>query len=391
MINRILSITAMNLRGLPDRMGASTVIVVGLAGVVGVLTALLAMNEGLSHTLTSTGSADRALVLRSGSNAELNSGFDKDNATLITEMPGIKKGADGRPLASRELMLIAELPLKRSGTSGNVTLRGVESTAFELRGGVKIVAGRPFEPGRNEVIVGSQVPGQFDGAELGATLRIRGGDWTVVGVFEAGNAHDSELWLDAATAQDAFNRAGYSSVLVALESPAAIETLKAALEADPRLRVDAIAQDQFYERQTASSTGMIRALAYLVTIVMAMGAVFAALNTMYASVSARGREIATLRALGFGAFPVVASVLVESMVLALIGGLIGAAIAWALFDNLSVTTLGANFTQVVFGFKVSGAIVGTGLALALMVGFVGGLLPAIRAARAPVATALRGA
>jgi putative ABC transport system permease protein len=389
MIARILAITLMNLRGLPARLGASLVIVVGLAGVVGVLTALLAMNAGLAHTLASTGSADRAIVLRGGSNAELNSGLDRDSANLVTELPGVRRGADGNPLASRELILIAELPLKRSGTAGNVTLRGVEPAAFELRPDLRIVAGRRFEPGRNEMMVGAGVPAQFEGAALGQTVRIRGADWAIVGVFESGNAHDSELWMDAATAQGAFNRPGYSSVLLALESPEALEPFQAAIAADPRLRVDAESQLRYYQRQTESSTGMIRALATLVTIVMALGAIFAALNTMYGSVAARTTEIATLRAIGFGPVPVVASVLVESMLLALAGGLLGAAGAWLIFNNVAVTTLGANFTQVVFNFQITTGLLATGLILALAIGFVGGLLPALHAARLPVTEALR--
>ncbi len=389
MIARIFAITLMNLRGLPERLGASLVIVVGLAGVVGVLTALLAMGEGLSRTLTSTGSNDRAIVLRGGSNAELNSGLGQEAATLVTEMPGVRKDAAGNPLASRELILIAELPLRRSGTGGNVTLRGVEPAAFALRDDLRIVQGRRFEPGLNEMMVGAGVPGQFDGAALGETVRIRGADWAIVGVFESGTAHDSELWLDASTAQGAFNRPGFSSVLVALESPAALETFQAALAADARLTVDAESQLEYYERQTAQSTGMIRALTALVTIVMALGAIFAALNTMYASVSARTTEIATLRAIGFGALPVVASVLVESMLLALAGGLLGAAGAWIIFNNVAVTTLGANFTQVVFNFQVTPDLLVTGLLLALAIGFIGGLLPALRAARLPVTVALR--
>jgi putative ABC transport system permease protein len=389
MLTRILAITLMNLRGLPERLGASLVIVVGLAGVVGVLTALLAMGGGLARTLNATGAPDRAIVLRGGSNAELNSGLDRDSATLVTELPGVRKRADGTPLASREMILIAELPLRRSGTGGNVTLRGVEDAGFALRPELSIVQGRRFQPGLNEIMVGAGVPGQFEGAEYGATLRIRGADWTVVGVFEAGNAHDSEIWLDVATAQGAFSRGGYSSVLLALESPEALSDLQAAIAADPRLTLDAESQRQYYARQTASSTASIRALTTLVTIVMALGAIFAALNTMYASVAARTTEIATLRALGFGALPVVASVLVESMLLALAGGLLGAAAAWLLFNNVAVTTLGANFTQVVFQFHVSAGLVLTGLTLALAIGFLGGLLPALRAARLPVTVALR--
>ena len=391
MFKQILAITWMNLRSLPDRLGASLVIVVGLAGVVGVLTALLAMSEGLGATLKATGSPDRAMVLRGGSDAELNSGLDRESATLVTEQAGVRKGADGKPLASRELVLIAELPLKRTGTSGNVTLRGVEAGAFELRPDLKIIAGRKFAPGLNEMLVGKGVTEQFEDAELGQVVRIRGADWTIVGVFDSGNAHDSELWIDADTAQSAFGRSGYSSILVALESAEALPAFQAALKADTRLNVDAEAQSAYYARQSGGSTMMIRILTNVVSIVMALGAIFAALNTMYASVSTRTTEIATLRAIGFGPLPVVASVLVESMLLALAGGLIGALIAWLLFNNYAVTTLGAGFTQVVFNFQVTPALLKSGISLALVIGFIGGLLPALRAARMPVTVALREA
>jgi putative ABC transport system permease protein len=391
MFKQILAITWMNLRSLPDRLGASLVIVVGLAGVVGVLTALLAMSEGLGATLKATGSPDRAMVLRGGSDAELNSGLDRESATLVTEQAGVRKGADGKPLASRELVLIAELPLKRNGSSANVTLRGVEPAAFELRPDLKIVEGRKFQPGLNEMLVGRGASEQFEGASLGQTVRIRGADWTIVGVFASGNAHDSELWIDADTAQSAFGRGGYSSILVALESAEALPAFQAALKADTRLNVDAEAQSAYYARQSGGSTMMIRILTNVVSIVMALGAIFAALNTMYASVSTRTTEIATLRAIGFGPLPVVASVLVESMLLALAGGLIGALIAWLLFNNYAVTTLGAGFTQVVFNFQVTPALLKSGISLALVIGFIGGLLPALRAARMPVTVALREA
>ena len=391
MFKQIFAITWMNLRSLPDRLGASLVIVVGLAGVVGVLTALLAMSEGLGATLKATGSPDRAMVLRGGSDAELNSGLDRESATLVTEQAGVRKGADGKPLASRELVLIAELPLKRNGSSANVTLRGVEPAAFELRPDLKIVEGRKFQPGLNEMLVGRGASEQFEGASLGQTVRIRGADWTIVGVFASGNAHDSELWIDADTAQSAFGRGGYSSILVALESAEALPAFQAALKADTRLNVDAEAQSAYYARQSGGSTMMIRILTNVVSIVMALGAIFAALNTMYASVSTRTTEIATLRAIGFGPLPVVASVLVESMLLALAGGLIGALIAWLLFNNYAVTTLGAGFTQVVFNFQVTPALLKSGISLALVIGFIGGLLPALRAARMPVTVALREA
>lgn len=392
MIQQILAISALNLRSIPQRWGPSLVIVIGLAGVVAVFTALLAMAQGFTATLQDAGRDDQALVLRGGSGAELNSGFSGESADLIKLGPGIRKGADGRPLASGELMVITELFKKGDTRNGaNVTMRGVEAASFELRPQLRLVEGRRFEPGLREVIVGSGVARQFEGVALGQSLRMRGSDWTVVGIFESGDVNDSEMWVDAGSAQSAFNRGnGYSAVRVGLESPEAIETLRAALADDPRLTVEVLGERAYYSKQTEGVRGQIMLLAALVTAIMAIGAIFAALNTMYSAVSTRTREIATLRAIGFGGLPVLVSVMIEAILLSLIGGAIGAVIAWLLFDNLSVSTLNqGSFTQVVFAFQVSPSLVANGLLIAVAIGFVGGLLPALRAARLPVTTALR--
>lgn len=391
MLSQIVAITGLNLRAVPQRWGPSLVIVIGLAGVVAVFTALLAMAQGFQTTLQDAGHADNAIVLRGNSGAELNSGFGGDSADLIKLGPGIRKGADGRPLASGELIVISELLKKGETRNGaNVTLRGVEPASFELRPQLRITEGRRFEPGLREIIVGAGVARQFDGAAVGETIRMRGSDWTVVGHFEAGDANDSEMWTDAGTAQSAFNRGnGFSAVRVGLESPAAIDTLRAALSSDPRLTVEVLQEREYYSAQTKQFRRTISVLAGVVTFIMALGAIFAALNTMYAAVASRTREIATLRAIGFGAFPVLVSVMIEAIVLALLGGAIGAAVAWLLFDNLSISTLGESFTQVVFAFQVTGGLVLTGLVIALVIGSIGGLLPAISAARMKVTTALR--
>ena len=392
MLKQIVAISALNLRSIPQRWGPSLVIVIGLAGVVAVFTALLAMAQGFTATLQDAGSEDNAIILRGGSGAELNSGFGGDAADLIKLAPGIRKDAEGRPLAAGELMVITEL-FKRGETvtGSNVTMRGVEPASFALRPQLRIVEGRRFEPGLREVIVGAGVARQFEGVELGKILRMRGSDWTVVGTFEAGDANDSEIWVDAGTAQSAFNRGnGFSAVRVGLESPAAIDTLRKALADDPRLTVDVLNERTYYSNQTRGVRGQIMGLAVFVTVIMAIGAIFAALNTMYSAVATRTREIATLRAIGFGGLPVLVSVMLEAMLLSLLGGAIGAAIAWLLFDNLSVSTLNqGSFTQVVFAFQVSAGLVGSGLVVAVGIGFIGGLLPAIRAARLPVTTALR--
>jgi putative ABC transport system permease protein len=389
MLTQTTAITGINLKSIPERWGPSLVIVIGLAGVVAVFTALLAMAVGFETTLKSTGRTDVALILRGGSDAELNSGIGRDQGTLIKQAPGIRKDDDGLPLASAEMMFIAELAKKGDKTGSNVTVRGVEPKAFKLRPQLKIIDGRPFETGKRELIVGQGVAQQFSGAKVGETLRFRGSEWTVVGVFASGDANDSELWCDVEVAATTFNRGGYSSVRAALDGTDGLKTLKDALSADPRLTVDVSTELDYYTGQTKNFRQTIGFLASVVTFIMALGAIFAALNSMYAAVAARSREIATLRAIGFGGLPVVLSVMLEALVLALLGGALGAAIAYLLFNNFSVSTLGQNFTQVVFAFKVTPALVVRGLIIAVVIGMIGGLLPAIRAARLPVTTALR--
>ncbi len=391
MLKQAIAMTLLGLRSVPDRWGPSLVIIVGLAGVVAVFTALLAMAEGFRSTLEATGRADVALVLRGGSSAELNSGIARDQGTLIKQAPGVLAGPDGQPLASAEMVVIAELFKTGEQTGSNITVRGVEPGAFALRRPVRIVEGRAFRPGLRELIVGRGVAGQFAGVGIGETLRMRGSDWTVVGVFESGDANESELWTDVEVAQTTFNRNGYSSVRLALDGASGMQILKDALAADPRVNVDVETEQQYYSGQTREFRATIGILAGVVTTIMALGATFAALNTMYAAVGARTREIATLRALGFGGAPVVISVMIESLVLAIAGGLVGALFAFVLFNNLAVSTLGSNFTQVVFRFAVTPALVQQGLVIALAIGMVGGLLPAVRAARLPVTSALRAA
>jgi len=391
MWRQIVAITSLGFRSIPERLGPSLVILVGLAGVVAVFTALLAMAEGFRSTLESTGRKDIAIVLRGGSSAELNSGLPREQGTLIKQAPGVAQDAAGRPLASAEMMVIAELVKTGEKLGSNITVRGVEPAAFDLRPQLKIVEGRRFEPGLKELIVGRGVAAQFQGAGLGQTLRMRGSEWTVVGIFESGDANESELWADVEVAQSAFARQGYSSIRLQLADAKGLQTVKDALTADPRLNVDVQTEEQYYSGQTKQFRQTIGMLAGVVTLIMALGATFAALNTMYAAVGTRAREIATLRAIGFGGFPVVVSIMLESLALALIGGAAGALIAYLLFNNMAVSTLGANFTQIVFRFAVTPALVQMGLVIAVVIGMVGGFLPALRAARQPVTTALRAA
>jgi putative ABC transport system permease protein len=390
-LKQILSITLLGIRSIPERLGPSLVIIVGLAGVVAVFTALLAMAAGFQSTLESAGRPDVALVLRGGSQAELNSGISREQAPIIKQAPGVAQGADGLPLASAEVVVIAELMKPGEKTGSNITVRGVEPAAFTLRPQLRIVEGRNFTQGLRELIVGQGVAGQFEGARLGATLRMRGSDWTVVGVFASGDAYESELWADVDVAQSSFNRQGYSAVRLQFATAGDLQTIKDALSADPRVNVDVETEEQYFSGQTEQFRKTIGILAVFVTTIMGLGAVFAALNTMYAAVGARAREIATLRAIGFRGLPVVVSIMLESLILALIGGLLGALAAYVLFNNMVVSTLGANFTQVVFRFAVTPALVVDGLIIAVAIGMVGGFLPALRAARLPVTTALRAA
>jgi putative ABC transport system permease protein len=389
-LRQALAITGINIRSIPERWTSSLVIVIGLAGVVAVFTALLAMAAGFTSTLKATGRNDAVIIMRGGSDAELNSGLDRDQTDIIKQASGIATGTDGKPQASAEVMVIAELVRKDDKNNGaNITVRGVDPAAFALRPQLKIIAGRNFTPGLRELIVGKGVLQQFQGAEIGKIVRMRGSDWTVVGEFESGDAHDSELWTDINVARTTFGRTGASSVLAAIDGASGFDKIKAVLGADPRVNVDVVREQDYFSGQTKQFRQTIGVLAGIVTIIMALGAVFAALNSMYAAVAARGKEIATLRAIGFGGISVLISVMVESLLLALVGGILGALIAYALFNNMSVATLGQNFTQVVFNFKVTPELVIRGLIIAVAIGMVGGFLPALRAARLPVTTSLR--
>jgi putative ABC transport system permease protein len=392
MLKQVTAITGINIKSIPERWASSLVIVVGLAGVVAVFTALLAMGAGFESTLKASGRADEVMVMRGGSDAEINSGLSREAVDIIEQSPGVRLGADGKSLASAEMLVIAELLRKNDLKSGvNITVRGVEPAAFPLRPQLKIVAGRNFTPGLRELIVGRGVTRQFQGAAPGNVVRMRGSDWTVVGVFESGDAYESELWADINVAHSTFSREGASSVLVALDGTAGFEKLKQSLGADPRVTVDIIRQQDYFSDQTKQFRQTIGVLASVVTAIMALGAIFAALNSMYAAVATRSKEIATLRAIGFGGLPVLVSVMVEALLLALVGGFIGAVIAYVLFNNLSVSTLGQNFTQVVFNFKITPALVIRGLIISLLIGMVGGFLPALRATRLAVVDSLRAA
>lgn len=392
-MSQALQITLVNLRTIPQRLGLSLVVVVGIAGVVGVLVSVLAMAEGFRHTLASTGRAHRVIMLRSGSDAELSSGVPRDQIALLANLPGVARDAEGRPLASAELVVMVDLPRKGDPNPNNVPFRGVQPAAFAIRDEVRIVEGRRFARGVREVIVGRKASLQFAGLTVGSRIGFRDSDWTVVGIFTSGgDVHESEVWADAEVALSAFRRQGYQSLTAALAdgSDAGFAAFKGAISSDPRFSINALREPEYYARQAKVLSNLIDVMGYTVAAFMATGAMFGALNCMYSAVASRQVEIATLRAIGFGGAPVVVSVLIEALLLALLGGGVGGALAWIYCDGASVSTLNfSTFSQVAFDFRVTPRLLVQGLSWALVIGTAGGLLPAIRAARLPVTVALR--
>jgi putative ABC transport system permease protein len=387
---QVLSVIQIGVSTLPQRLGPSSVVVVGIAGVVAVLVALLAMAQGFQETLKETGNDQTAIVMRAGSQTELNSVLDHDTAVLVTQAPQVTHSSGGEPIASPELVVVASLPKKATGLDANVETRGIGERAWELRPSVKITVGRKFRPGLRELIAGKDARRQFAGIEPGSTVKLNGQVWTIVGGFDSGDSHNSELWGDTDIIGSAYRRgSSTSSVTVRLTSADAFDAFKAGLKADRRVQVDVSTTRDYYNSQSDTISTIIRILGTVVGVIMAVGAVFGALNTMYAAVATRTREIATLRAIGFRGTPVILSVIAETLLLALMGGALGALLAWAVFDNYTASTLGSNFSQVVFAFKVSPSLLWDGLKWALTIGFVGGLFPALRAARQPVTAGLR--
>jgi len=383
---QIREITLMNLRNLRSRVGSSSVIVVGIAGVVAVLVSILAMATGFRTALQSTGAPDRAIVLRGGSGGELSSGISQEGVAIVTQLEGIAS-------SSAELYSIADVPKRSSGTPANLVVRGVEPSAFAMRPELTIVAGRNFEPGKRELIAGVRAAKEFAGIDLDAPIRFRDSDWRIVGLFQSnGDVSESEVWGDVKVAQAAFRReGGVSTIRVQLSDPSALDRLAERIAADPRLDLQIRSEQDFYGEQSRRLSTIITGFGYLVSVIMAIGAIFAALNTMYSAVSARTVEIATLRAIGFSALPVVASVLIEALALALLGGAAGAALSYLVFNGMTVSTLNnASFSQVAFDFAVTPQLLTQGMVWALVLGCVGGLFPAVRAARLPITVALRG-
>ncbi len=386
-----LAATRIGLSSLPQRWGACSVIIIGIAGVVGVLVAMLAMGEGFKATLDATGSDDTAIILRGGSQAETNSVILRDQVPLVSSLPGIARDAGGQPLLTAELSQVVSLKTRADGSDANAQLRGIGEEAWQVRPGVRLVEGRRFQPGLQELVVGQGAQSQFQGLEVGSTLEFANQQWAVVGKFASGDAYDSELWGDAQTIASTYRRNAFQSITVRTDGTAGFAQLKAAMDADPRLKLDVETTRSYYRKQSGQLSTLINILGTVIGAIMAVGAVFGALNTMYAAIAGRAREIATMRAIGFRSLPVVLAVMLETMLLALLGGVLGGLIAWAIFNGYTVSTLGNNFSQVVFQFKVSPQLLWSGLKWALGIGLIGGLFPALRAARMPVTAALRDA
>jgi putative ABC transport system permease protein len=389
-INQVFSITWMNLRNLPARFGASMVIVVGIAGVVAVLVALLSMAKGFEATLQSTGDPGRILVLRGGSNTEMASSVCTSCFAALFDKPGVLRNEQGAMIAG-ETYVIANIAKRANNSEANLPLRGVQPNSFLIRDEVKIVEGRNLEFGKFELIAGVKAADQFKGLDVGNRLSIRGADWEVVGLFDSGGSiHESETWVDNTLLVSNINRVGYGAAVVQLESPQDFDVFQQALKDDVRLELEAIKVTKYYNEASKGVTSLITGFGYGVGIIMAIGAIFGALNTMYSAVSTRGIEIATLRALGFGPVPIVISVMVEALLLSMLGGAIGATIAYVFFNGYTASTMGGTFSQVSFDFAVTGELIVRGIIWSCVLGTVGGLFPSISAARQPITVALRG-
>jgi len=380
-----------NVRSLGARWTSTVVAVLGIAGTVGVFVAMLSLARGFEATLVASGSARNAIVRRAGATSEMDSSVMLEQVRVVEGAPGVERG-DGGPLVSPEVVVIASFPLRGRGVDGNAQVRGVSPKALTVRPTVKIVAGRAFQPGLSELLVGSNVAASYEGLELGKTVRFGGGTWTVVGVFDSGgSAYDSELWCDYSVLRQVYQRPlnMFQSATVRLTSPDALTSFKDALTSDPRVTVQIDREIDYYAKQSRQLTTLITVLGSIIAIVMGIGAVFGALNTMYSAVSERTREIATLRALGFGSGSVVVSFMVESLCIAFVGGLLGCVVVLPLNGLTTGTINWQTFSHLAFAFRVTPGLLAMGLAFALLMGLIGGVPPAVRAARAQIASALR--
>jgi putative ABC transport system permease protein len=391
-LSQIIAVTGVNIRSIPARLGSSTVAVIGIAGVVLVFVAVLSIAEGVNATMKASSDPNLVLILRAGSDTEMTSGLAGEAVRVIQDAPGIARDASGAPLTSPELFVVVDHPLKRGGSAANVPLRGVSPEAFQVHNRLKIVEGRNIEFGKNEIIAGRAAAQQFVNLNVGTTLKWGENTWTLVGIFEEGGAvSESELWCDVKVLQPAYRRGNsYQSVYARLSSGDSFQQLKDALTSNPQITVTPMRAAEYYGSQTEVLQRIIRTIGGIIAVLMGIGAVFGAVITMYTAVASRTREIATLRALGFGSVPVVISVLAESILLGSVGGIIGGAIAWLAFDGYQTATMNfQSFSQIAFSFAVTPQLLLTALVISLVMGMAGGLLPAIRAATLPVVTALR--
>ncbi|HEY2676604.1 MAG TPA: ABC transporter permease [Steroidobacteraceae bacterium] len=390
-LRQIASVTLMNIKSIPKRLGASSVIVIGIAGVVGVLVSILALVAGLSQMMAGSGRADRAIVVSTGASYETLSNLTREAVQTIADAPAIKHASDGSPRVSADALAIVRLPLIRDGSSSNVSLRGVSRAALDVRPEIRLAEGRMFKRAVRELMVGRTLQRQFRGLEVGSRVLLRGADWTVVGAFEShGDPHEAEMITGAEVLQASFERSTFQSVTVLLDSAAAFAQFKAAIAGNPSLAVDVMREADYLQQQSQAFSRLLSFLAYLIGGIMAIGAVFGALNAMYSAVSTRTVEIATLRVLGFGASAVVVSVFAEALLLALLGGVAGGLLAWLMFSGHAVRTSGGGLTQLSVPLAVDLSLIGFGVLWACIIGMVGASFPAIRAARAPLASALRG-
>jgi putative ABC transport system permease protein len=380
-----------NFRSVTARWTSSIVAVLGIAGTVGVFVAMLSLARGFRATLVASGSEDNAIVLRAGATSEMMSGIKLEDIKILQDAPGVARALDA-PLVTSEVVVVAPFPLRATGTDANAQIRGVSANVLTIRRNVKIVQGRMFQPGLAELIVGKNASSSYSGLTLGNTVNFGGGHWQVVGIFDAGgSSFDSEVWCDARVLDDVYKRPSniFQSATVHLSSPGAFEQFKDAVTSDRRLNFDVTREIDYYAKQSTRMTQLITILGGLVAFVMAIGAVFGALNTMYSAVAERGREIATMRALGFGGGAVVFSFLVEALLISFVGGAIGCVAVLPLNGLTTGTMNWQTFSQLAFAFRITPALLLAGIVFALLMGLLGGLPPAMRAAWRPVAVALR--
>jgi putative ABC transport system permease protein len=386
-----LAVTALNLRSIPQRLGNSLVIVIGIAGVVAVLISVLAMSTGFRDTINGDASVDRAIVLSRDAATEYGSSLSRENVAAVMNASGIKHDARDRPIVSAEVILVAPAARKRDQSDVNVTLRGVGEQYFIMRPELKLVSGRMFRAGNQELLVGAAARGQFAGLAIGDAVRLQDGDWTVVGTFAGGNgSRESELIADCQTVMSAYKLEAFNSMVVLLDTKSSFTELREALAADPTVMVDVRTEPEYLATASSSVNRMLRIVAFAIGSIMALGALFSALNSMHSAVAARTVEIATLRAIGFSSTAVAAAVLLEALLLAIFGAAIGVVIAYTAFNGTTISTLGGALwdSQLVYSLSITRSLVVRASVLACTLGLLGGLFPAIRAARSNVADAL---